>query len=60
MDEKEIFNELIKSSKFEELLGVTPDENSKEIVIIRTMLDGYIRHTSEDNIFKNITKFYDL
>lgn len=60
MDEKEIFNELIKSSKFEELIGVTPDENSKEIVIIRTMLEGYIRHTSEDNIFKNITKFYDL
>lgn len=60
MDEKEIFNELIKSPKFEELIGVTPDENSKEIVIIRTMLEGYIRHTSEDNIFKNITKFYDL
>lgn len=70
MNEKEIFNELINSSRFKELIGANSDEhlnidfNSsskiKEVAIIRNMIEGYVRHTSDDNIFKNITKFFDL
>lgn len=70
MNEKEIFNELINSSRFKELIGANPDEhldidfNSsskiKEVAIIRNMIEGYVRHTSDDNIFKNIIKFFDL
>lgn len=70
MDGKEIFDELMQSSKLKELLGVAEDESitedfessssHKEIAIIRNIIEGQMRHTSDDSIFKNITKLYDL
>ncbi|MFS2346796.1 hypothetical protein AAH172_21920 [Bacteroides xylanisolvens] len=70
MDGKEIFNEILKSPKLKEMLNVSADSNieetfdgnpqNKEVAIIRHIIEGQLRHTSDDNIFKNITKLFDL
>lgn len=70
MDGKEIFNEILKSPKLKEMLGVAKDSEinesfednpkSKEVAVIRHIIEGQMRHTSDDNIFKNITKLFDL
>lgn len=70
MDGKEIFDEILKSSKLKELIGVPESEQLnedfdssskyKEITIIRNIIEGQIRHTSDDNIFKSITKLFDM
>lgn len=70
MDGKEIFEEIIKSPKLKELIGldvnevINEDFNStskyKEVTVIRNIIEGQIRHTSEDSIFKNIQKLYDI
>lgn len=70
MDGKEIFDEILKSPKLKELLNVSEDSNieesfdgnpqHKEVSIIRHIIEGQLRHTSDDNIFKNITKLFDL
>lgn len=70
MDGKEIFDEILKSSKMKELLGVPESEEIKEsfdspsqsleVAIIRNIIEGQIRHTSDDGIFKNLKKMYDL
>lgn len=70
MDGKEIFNEILKSQQLKDLLGVSADSSidetfdgnpkSKEVAVIRHIIEGQMRHTSDDNIFKNITKLYDL
>lgn len=69
MDGKEIFNEILKSPKLKERLKVSADseiEESfdgnpryKEIAVIRHIIEGQLRHTSDDNIFKNILKLFD-
>lgn len=70
MDGKEIFDEIMKSLKMKELLGVPKSEEMQEnydspskrpeVAIVRNIIDGQIRHTSEDSIFKNLKKLYDL
>ena len=32
----------------------------KEVAVVRAIIEGQVRHTSDDNIFKNIKKLYDL
>ena len=70
MDGKEIFDEILKSPKLKELLNVPVDSDinesfednpqNKEVAIIRHIIEGQLRHTSDDNIFKNIRKLFDL
>lgn len=70
MDGKEIFDEILKSSRLKELIGINENDSinedfestakSKEIAIIRIMIEGQNRRTSDENIFKNITKLYDM
>ena len=70
MDGQEIFDEILKSPKLKELLNVPVDSDinesfednpqNKEVAIIRHIIEGQLRHTSDDNIFKNIIKLFDL
>ena len=70
MDGKEIFNEIMKSPKMKELLGVPDSEEIQEdydspsgrleVDIVRNIIEGQIRRTSDDGIFKNLKKLYDL
>ena len=70
MNGTEIFNEILKSPRLKKLLGVPESTDlqqnangaseHKEITIIRNIIEGQIRNTTEDSIFKNITKLYDL
>lgn len=70
MDGKEIFDEILKSQKLKELLNVPVDSDinesfednpqNKEVAIIRHIIEGQLRHTSDENIFKNIIKLFDL
>lgn len=70
MDGKEIFDEIMRSPRLKDLLGVPEDSDitedfnatsaHKEVTIIRNIIEGQIRHTSEDSVFKNIKKLYDL
>ena len=70
MDGKEIFDEILKSPKLKELLNVPVDSDinesfednpqNKEVAIIRHIIEGQLRHASDDNIFKNIIKLFDL
>ena len=70
MDGKELFHEILKTPKMKELLGVPESEEikedfgsgsqRKEIAIVQSIIEGQLRHTSEDAIFKNLKKMYDL
>ena len=70
MDGKEIFKEILKSPQMKELLGVSPDEEihedyesssqNPEISVVQSIIDAQIRHTSDDALFKNIKKIFDL
>jgi hypothetical protein len=70
MDGKEIFNEIMQSPRLKEMLNVPDGEEIcedfesgsqyKEVTVIRNIIEGQVRHTSDDNIFKNITKLFDL
>ncbi len=70
MEGKDIFNEILKSPKMKELIGVALDEEIKEdfdspsqnleVAVVRNIIEGQVRHTSEDGIFKNLKKMYDL
>ena len=70
MDGKEIFNEIVKSQKLKVLLGVPEPEDinddydspsaRNEITVIKSIIQGQIQHSSEDAIFKNLRKLFDL
>lgn len=70
MDGKEIFEVILSSTKMKELLGVPETEEIKEdynssslppeLAIVRNIIEGQIHHTSDDALFKNIKKLYDL
>ena len=70
MDGKEIFKEILKSPKLKELVGVPESEEIKEdydsqsqrreITVIRSIIEGQLRHTSDDGIFRNIKTLFDL
>ena len=70
MDGKEIFNEILKSRKMKELLGVPESEEINEnydtpskrdeIAVVQSIIQGQIQHSSEDAIFKNLKKLFDL
>lgn len=70
MDGKEIFNEILKSPKLKELLGIPDSEeinedydspsSRNEIAVIKSIIQGQIQHSSEDAIFKNLMKLFDL
>ena len=70
MDGKEIFKEILKSPQMKELLGVSPGEEihedyesssqHPEISVVQSIIDAQIRHTSDDALFKNIKKIFDL
>ena len=70
MDGKEIFNEILKSRKMKELLGVPESEEinenydspsvRNEISVVQSIIQGQIQHSSDDAIFKNLRKLFDL
>ena len=70
MDGKEIFNEILKSQKMKELLGVPESEelnedydspsSRDEIAVVQSIIQGQIQHSSEDAIFKTLRKLFDL
>lgn len=70
MDEKEIFAEIMKSPTIKDLLGMSNDEtvdtdydsasSNKVVNILKNIIEGQVRHTSDDNILKNIIKVYEL
>jgi hypothetical protein len=70
MDGKEIFNEILKSRKMKELLGVPESEEINEnydspskrdeIAVVQSIIQGQIQHSSDDAIFKNLRKLFDL
>ena len=70
MDGKEIFNEILKSRKMKELLGVPESEEinenydspsaRNEIAVVQSIIQGQIKHSSDDAIFKNLRKLFDL
>ncbi len=70
MDGKEIFNEILKSSRMKELLGVPESEEINEnddspstrdeIAVVQSIIQGQIQHSSDDAIFKNLKKLFDL
>ena len=70
MDGKEIFNEILKSRKMKELLGVHESEEinenydspsaRNEIAVVQSIIQGQIQHSSDDAIFKNLRKLFDL
>lgn len=70
MDEKEIFAEIMKSPTIKDLLGMSHDEtvdtdydsasSNKVVNILKNIIEGQVRHTSDDNILKNIIKVYEL
>lgn len=70
MDGKEIFNEIVKSQKLKALLGIPESEDinddydspsaRNEITVIKSIIQGQIQHSSEDAIFKNLRKLFDL
>lgn len=69
MDGNEIFKEILKSKELKDLLGVSDSESIKdddillkrnEVTIIKNIIEGQINHTSDDALFKNVKKLYDL
>ena len=70
MDGKEIFYEILKSRKMKELLGVPESEEINEnydspskrdeIAVVQSIIQGQIQHSSDDAIFKNLRKLFDL
>ncbi len=70
MDGKEIFKEILDSPQMKELLGVSSDEKINEdsecssqrpeISVVQSIIDAQIRHTSEDALFRNIQRIFDL
>ena len=70
MDGKDIFYEIMKSPGMRKLLGESGNDDldmeskafyrKKEVAVVRAIIEGQVRHTSDDNIFKNIKKLYDL
>ena len=70
MDGKEIFKEILDSPQMRELLGISLDEEINEnyetssqhpeISVVQSIIDTQIRHTSDDALFKNIKKIFDL
>ena len=64
MNGKDIFYEIMKSPGMRKLLGESGnnflDMHKKEVSVVRAIIEGQVRHTSDDNIFKNIKKLYDL
>lgn len=66
MDGREIFKEILDSPQMKELLGVSSDEKINEdserpeILVVQSIIDAQIRHTSEDALFRNIKRIFDL
>lgn len=70
MDGKDIFQEIMKSSGMRKILGESRNDfldmeseevnRKKEVAVVRAIIEGQVRRTSDDNIFKNIKKLYDL
>lgn len=70
MNGKDISYEIMKSPGMRKLLGESENNfldmdseevnPKKEVAVVRAIIEGQVRHTSDDNIFKNIKKLYDL
>lgn len=70
MDYQEIFNELLKSPRLKRLLQIPEDEeirvnydsdtDSDPIKVIRNIIEGQVRHSSNDVIFNNIKRIFNL
>lgn len=70
MNGKDISYEIMKSPGMRKLLGESENNflymdseevnHKKEVAVVRAIIEGQVRHTSDDNIFKNIKKLYDL
>ena len=70
MDGKDIFQEIMKSPGMKKILGESRNDfldmeseevnRNKEVAVVRAIIEGQVRRTSDDNIFKNIKKLYDL
>ena len=70
MDGKDIFQEIMRSPDRRKILGESRNDfldmeseevnRKKEVAVVRAIIEGQVRRTSDDNIFKNIKKLYDL
>ncbi|MCD8288449.1 MAG: hypothetical protein LUC26_00830 [Prevotella sp.] len=70
MDCKEIFKEIVDSPQMKEILGISPsaeinaDYDSPSqypgIIVLQSILEAQIRHTSDEALFKSIKKIFDL
>ena len=70
MDGKDIFQEIMRSPGMRKILGESRNDfldmeseevnRKKEVAVVRSIIEGQVRRTSDDNIFKNIKKLYDL
>lgn len=70
MNGQEIFNEILKSPKLKERLGIPEQQDLSEnlesassypeVAVIQNIINGQLQHNSEDNIFKNIRRLYNL
>ena len=71
MNGKDISYEIMKSPGMRKLLGESENNfldmdseevnlKKKEVAVVRAIIEGQVRHTSDDNIFKNIKKLYDV
>ena len=70
MNGKDIFQEIMRSPGMRKILGESRNDfqdmeseevnRKKEVAVVRAIIEGQVRRTSDDNIFKNIKKLYDL
>lgn len=70
MNGQEILNEILKSPKLKERLGISEGQDLggnlestssyPEVAVIQNIINGQLQHNSEDNIFKNIRRLYNL
>ena len=67
MDGQEIFKEILKSPKLKSLIGDVEidqldinDPNNKEIAIIKSIIEGELRNTSDEAMFQFLKKMYGL
>ena len=70
MEGRDLFNEILKSPKLKEILGVSElddiqedfdvQSSNKEINVIRTIIECAVRKTSDESTFQTIKRIYDL
>ncbi len=67
MEKEDIIREILSSDRMRAIIGEPPapddpdaDVQNREARAVRMITEGHIRHTTEDIIFKNLRKTYDV